>query len=313
MKTTILLVLTLIPFILNSCSNGGASQNKDSEYILVKKNGRIIKAYNAFRDFLNSDKSWASYKKILLDAYPEVKAVHKTQLNWGSIDSAKFPEEVTKYKKEDWEKYFSLYDDRKLNTLYDSVIELENKILKPVENKPVDLCLFLPYGSCFIITGPKVNTIYISLLIDTADVKKIMVHEYAHNLHSQRHTEEPFNLGREVVSEGIAVYLTTLTIKDIGIYRAIPFMPEASVRWCYDNEKAIRDSISKDLADTTFNGMKKYISDGSFATPPRGFVEKTAYFTGYRIIEACIRKGFSIDKICSMNSKDIIRESRYFE
>jgi hypothetical protein len=37
----------------------------------VTTTGRIIKAYNAFEYFLDSDKSWDNYKKILFDAYPE--------------------------------------------------------------------------------------------------------------------------------------------------------------------------------------------------------------------------------------------------
>jgi hypothetical protein len=140
--------------------NNLKAQVTNSRYVITKDNGRIIKTYNAFEDFLNSDKSWESYKKILFDAYPEIKDVHNKQLSWGSIDSLKFPEEVKNYKKEDWDKYLTQYDDNTLNILYDSVIAKANKILKPVNKNRLDLCLFLPYGSCFVIPYQDKVTIY---------------------------------------------------------------------------------------------------------------------------------------------------------
>jgi uncharacterized protein YjaZ len=313
MKKSKQIIILLFPLLFFVCYNNLKAQSNNSRYIITKDNGRIIKAYNAFEDFLDSDKSWESYKKILFDQYPEMKAVHDKQLSWGSIDSLKFPEEVKDYKKEDWEKYFTQYDDKTLNILYDSVLARENKILKPLNNNPIDLCLFLPYGGCFVIPDQDKSTIYISLLIDPNDAQKIMVHEYAHNLYMQRHTVEPFRLAREIVSEGIAVYLTTLTIKDMEIYNAIPFMPESSVKWCFINEPVLKDSIKAELNDNTLSSLKKFIADGSVATPPTGFVEKTGYFAGYRIIESCIKKGMTLEEICSLNSDAVIEKSGYFK
>jgi uncharacterized protein YjaZ len=311
-KVAVFIMFSVSLLILVSCNNL-KNQNKSSKYVITKENGRIIKAYMAFEDFLNSDKSWESYKKILLDAYPEMLAVHNKQLSWGSIDSVKFPEEVKNYKKEDWEKYFNQYDDKTLNFLYDSIIVRANKVLMPVKHTPVDLCMFLPYGGCFIISENGKCTIYISLDIDPNDVQKIMVHEYAHNLHIQRRPDEPFRLKREVVSEGMAVYLTTLILKDLGINKAIPFMPESSVKWCFENEQLIKDSIRVELNDSTFLSLKKFIADGpGMSAPPKGFVEKTAYFSGYRIIEACIKKGMKLEDICSLNSDSVIARSGYF-
>lgn len=312
MKKTLFIIFFLIPLLMLTGLNDLKAQINNSEYIIYKDNGRIILGYNVFKDFLNSDKSWESYKKIVLDAYPEMQAVHNKTLSWGSIDSLKFPEEVKSYKKEDWEKYFNQYDNKTLNFLYDSIIERANKILKPLNHNPVDLCLFLPYPGCFIIPGPKRSTIYISLLIDPNDVQKIMVHEYAHNLHIQRHPDEPFSLKREIVSEGMAVYLTTLIIKDLGLFHAIPFMPESSVKWCFENEQLIKDSIKAELNDSTYNCLKKFIADGSVADPPKGFVEKTGYFAGYRIIDACIKKGMKLEDICFLNSDTVIVKSGYF-
>jgi uncharacterized protein YjaZ len=312
MKKSNQIIIFLIPLIFFACFYNLQAQSSSSRYIITKNNGRIIKAYNAFGDFLDSDKSWENYKKILFDPYPEMKAVHDKQLSWGSIDSLKFPEEVKDYKKEDWETYFTQYDDKTLNSLYDSVLAKENKILKPLNNNPIDLCLFLPYGGCFVIPDQNKSTIYISLLIDPNDAQKIMVHEYAHNLHMQRHADEPFRLAREIVSEGIAVYLTTLTIKDMEIYNAIPFMPDSSVKWCFANEPVIKDSIKAELNDHTLSSLKKFIADGAVATPPTGFVEKTGYFAGYRIVQACIKKGMTLEEICSSNSDTVIEKSGYF-
>ena len=66
-------------------------------------------------------------------------------------------------------------------------------------------------------------------------------------LHIQRRPEEPFNLKREIVSEGMAVYLTTLIINDPDLSKSIPFMPESSVKWCLANEQLIKASIKTEL------------------------------------------------------------------
>ncbi len=312
MKRVILLVfLTFIPFI-HQDFNLLEAQGSGTDYIIRKGNGKIIKAYLAFEDYLKSEKSWENYKKRLLDPFEEMRAVHATHVRWGTIDTLKFPEEAVNYKIEDFEMYFPRYNDKMLNLLYDSVISRENRILKPLNNNPVDLCIFLPYTGCFVIPGKERSTIYISMLIDTGDVKLIMVHEYAHTLHSQRRPEEEFTLGREVVSEGIAVYLTTYVLNR-KVFSSIPFMPDSSVRWCFKNEQPIKDAIRSDLGDTTFTGLKKFIADGEIATPPEGFVEKTGFFAGYRIIDACIKKGMSIEEVCSLNSKEIIDRSGYFK
>ncbi len=139
------------------------------------------------------------------------------------------------------------YTEEDLNMLYNSVINKENRILTPVSNKPVDLCLFLPYGSCFVDSGKTKNTIFISLYINPSEVQKIIAHEYAHCLHFQRGPEEPLTLRREVVSEGVAVYLTTLIDKKLDLKNAIPFMPESSVNWCIKNEQLIKATIKDDL------------------------------------------------------------------
>jgi uncharacterized protein YjaZ len=290
-----------------NCSN-----QKTDNYTISKENGRIILAYKAFEDFLTTDRSWENYKQIVLQKYPEIQYVHNLQLKWGTIDSVKFPEELKNYKKEDLEHYFTQYDEKFLNELYDLIIEKAHRVLPPLNAKPVDLCLFLPYSGCFINLEEDKNTIFISLHIDPKDVKKIMIHEYAHSLHKQRCPEEPLTLRREVISEGMAVYLTTVIDDSFNLKNAVPFMPESSVDWCIENEHMIKDSIQLELENSGHQIFFRYISDGSIATPPKGFVQKTAYYVGYRIIEDCIEKGMRLEEICSLDTKTIIDRSNYF-
>lgn len=306
-----ILFCAFVSLTLLGCNRHSA--NNANNYLIIKENGQIILAYKAFEDFLNSDKSWESYKTLLLDAYPEVKEVHNRQLEWGLIDSVKFPEEVRNFKKDDFEHFFTQYDIKTLNYLYDSIIEMSHTILSPVNKKQVDLCLFLPYGSCFVIPKEEKNTIYISMLISPDEVEKIMAHEYSHVLHLDRRPKEPLTLRREIVSEGMAVFLTNQIINDIEVSNSIPFMPESSFDWCMENEQLIKDSIKLELNDTTMQIFSRYISDGSFAKPPKGFVQKTAYFAGYRIIEECLKKGMSLEEICSLDSETVIQKSNYFK
>lgn len=300
--------ITLFPLERNS-----VKKSVINDYIIQKKNGKIILAYKAFEDILNSDKSWKSYKSILLDAYPSVRKVHNRQIEWGNVDTIKFPNEVKNYKKEDFEKFMSQYDLKTVNYLYDSVIEMSHKVLPPVSKKEVDLCFFLPYRGCFVIPEDSLNTIFISMYINPVDAEKIMVHEYAHILHIDRRPKEPLSLKREVISEGMAVFLTNRIIKNIDVSNSIPFMPKNAFEWCLKNEQLIKDSIKWDLNDTTMRLFKRYISDGSFAEPPVGFVQKTGYFIGYRIIEKCINKGMTIEEICTLESEMVIKKSEYFK
>jgi uncharacterized protein YjaZ len=102
-------------------------------------------------------------------------------------------------------------------------------------------------------------------------------------------------------------------MKDIEVSNSVPFMSKNSFEWCLKNEQLIKDSVKLELNDTTMRLFKRYISDGSFAEPPAGFVQKTGYFIGYRIIEKCTQKGMSIEEICSLDSETIIKKSEYFK
>jgi hypothetical protein len=310
-----ILIISSLAFCLLFIPNCNKIKNQsdNSRYTISKKNGEIILAYKAFMDFLKTDKSWDDYNKLLLEPYPEVQLVHNRQLGWGAIDSVTFPKELNNYKIEDYEHFLTQYDTKTLNYLYDSIIMMAHTILPPLINKQVNLCFFLPYGSCFVVPEESKNTIYISMWINPDDVEKIMAHEYGHILHFDRSPEEPLTLKREIVYEGMAVYLTNLIIEDIKVSNSVPFMPEESFNWCLKNEQLIKDSIKLELNDTTMQLFSRYISDGSFAKPPNGFVQKTGYFIGYRIIEECIKKGLELEKICKMKSEEIIEESAYFD
>lgn len=292
--------------------NGANAKQNTQKYTIQKDNGKIILAYKAFEDFLNSDRSWKSYRSILLDAYPSVRKVHEREIAWGTLDTARFQSDIKNYKKEDYAKMLTQYDDKTVNYLYDSVIVRAHKILPPVKNKEVDLCFFLPYGGCFVIPEENLNTIYISMHIDPRDAEKIMAHEYAHILHIDRKPNEPLTLKREIVSEGMAVFLTNRILEGIEVSNSIPFMPKTSFEWCLRNENMLKDSVRLELQDTSMRLFKRYISDGSYADPPVGFVQKTGYFVGYRIIEACFNMGMTIEEICSLNSESVIRKSGYF-
>jgi len=286
---------------------------RPDDHIIPKKNGTIILAYKAFEDFLRSDRSWKSYRALLLDAYPAVQEVHNTQLRWGAIDSVQFVKDLKNFKQEDFERYFTQYDDKTFNYLYDSLIERAHTILPPAVKKETDLCFFLPYGSCFVVPGEHKNTIFISMRIDPKDVQKIMVHEYSHVLQMTWQPNEPLTLKREVVSEGMAVYLTNRIITNIEARNSVPFMSAESFEWCLKNEQTIKDSIKLELNETTDRLFKRYIADGGFAAPPAGFVQKTGYFVGYRIIEKCVEKGMSLEEICSLGSDAVIDKSEYFK
>lgn len=51
----------------------------------------------------------------------------------------------------------------------------------------------------------------------------------------------------------------------------------------------------------------------SIADPPEGFVQKTAYFSGYQIIKACVDQEIKLEEICLLDSEYVIDKSGYFK
>jgi len=304
----ILPFLTLVP-LANACEQPGTQR-----HIIPKQDGSIITAYESFAEFLQTDQDWVTYRSMMLDPYPEMRLVHARMLEWGAIQADAFEQEVRGFKAEDFAPLIERYDIDQISLLYDAVVEKGNALLPPTKPKATNLCLFLPYGSCFVEPEEDSNTIYISLRIHPDQAELILAHEYSHIIHIDRRPEEPISPKRELVSEGFAVYLTGSLIDGLTPSRSVPFMPAESFEWCIANESLIRETIVKDL-DIGFEAfMKRYIADGKgFAEPPPGFVEKTAYFIGYKIVEACVKKGYPIESICAMDADTVIRTSGYFE
>lgn len=307
-------LISLVPLASTCGQQSNCGQQSTRRHLIAKQNGSIILAYESFAEFLDTNQDWITYRSTMLDPYPEMRLVHKRMLEWGIIHADAFEQQVRAFKAEDFSPLIERYDIDQISRLYDAVIEKGNLILPPNNPKATNLCLFLPYGSCFVEPEEESNTIYISLRISPDQAELILAHEYSHILHIDRRPEEPVSAKRELVSEGIAVYLTGKLIDDIEPSRSVPFMSAESFEWCIANETLIRKAIHKDL-DIGFEAfMKRYIADGKgFAEPPPGFVEKTAYFIGYKIVEACVKKGYPIDLICEMDADTVIRTSGYFD
>lgn len=295
--------------ILLSCSN---TINKEST-IVSKKNGNIILSYKGIENFLNTDKSWGNYEETVLKPFPTLKAIHDRYIKYGFIDSSLFISEVKNYSNEDFKPYLNGVNKEELIQLYDFVIAKMDKMLSPIDS--TDLCFFLPYGKdCFIQNVSGRKTIYISIKYKIEEMYLILVHEYAHSLHHQRRPKESTNLAKWVVEEGIASYIPTLLSTDYSIYEGLWMMPKKNVDWCISNEQRIIDSMYVDIDMGDRKTDKKYRAGGEgFSNPPKGFPEKTAYYMRYRVIEECLKKGYTLSDICNRNSKSVIEISNVFK
>ena len=307
-KAITLFCLTCIVSAMNiHCQNVEDS----SKYILYKDNGRIILAYKAFEAYLNSEKSWENYQRSLLDPFPEMQYLHERNIKYNIIDSAGFREEVVNFSKDSFRVFFAGVNDSLINEIYESILVRCNNLLTPL-NK-IDLIFYLPYGDCFMINNDGKQTIFISLKYSIDKIPLILCHEYGHCLHYQRRPQENECLKRNIITEGIASYLTAVLF-DSSIYEGLWMMPKEVIDWCIKHEQDIKNIIKAELDNNGMNIMKKYIAGGAgFATPPKGFPEKTGYYIGYRIIQSCINKGIPLAEICSMNAQTIINRSEYFE
>jgi len=85
MKNPLSIIIALTASLFFAGNTDLEAQANNPGSIITKDNGRIIKGYIAFEEFLNSDRTWQNYKKLVLEAYPEMQAVHAKQLSWGSI------------------------------------------------------------------------------------------------------------------------------------------------------------------------------------------------------------------------------------
>lgn len=281
-------------------------------YSIQKPYGEILLTYKSFADFLASDRSYAAYQQIMFANYPELTALHSRRLTIGAIEQRAFQHSLKNYSMEQFNSYTSRLNEAELEIVFQEIITSANQILAPQNNKTTKLVLFLPYNSIFVIPGEMEHTIYASLKISPQKYRKLLAHEYSHLLHMDRKPKEGFTLARELVSEGLAVYLTLKILTDLTPQQAIPFMPKRSFEWCNQNEQLIKSQIKTDLLDSSNTLMANYFADGKVASPPVGFVEKTGYYIGYKIIEAAINKGYRLEQIAALDSSTVISISGYF-
>jgi uncharacterized protein YjaZ len=301
-------IILMLQILLLGCSNNINNTSK----IISRANGNIIFTYQGFEEFLNSDKTWDNYTSKILTPFPTMRSLHERYLKYGFIDSSLYKKEVANYAIEDYNQYLKRVDEEKLIQLYDSVIAKMDKLISPLDS--TDLCFFLPYGKdCFIQNVSGRKTIYISIKYKPEEMPLILIHEYAHSLHYQRRPKESTTLAKWVVEEGIASYIPTLISNDYSIYEGLWMMSKENVDWCISHEQNIRDSIWVDIDMSDMETDKKYRAGGEgFSNPPKGFPEKTAYYMGYRAIEECLKKGYTLSDICSLDSKSVIEISNVF-
>lgn len=142
----------------------------------------------------------------------------------------------------------------------------------------------------------------------------ILMHEYAHCLHNQWRPDDKSTLKNWIVSEGMASVFPTLLAEKYSIYDGLWMMSKENIDWCMQHEHQIIDSLYMDLEKDGIDISKKYIAGGKgFATPPKGFPEKTGYYIGYKIIESCLAKGIPLKDLCIMNVQNIISKSDIFK
>lgn len=227
-------------------------------------------------------------------------------------------------------------NDEKLKASYRTVTEKSNKEIQPVDEIDVYFILTpLPDFSGIVPGNGKLNAV-ISVSYNPEKIPLILSHEYAHCLFTphitdyeqikeltERLPEEKFNqlitkffLGQplkfQIVNEGFASYFPRLIFKNLSIYDALWTMSKDAVTRCMRNEKLVKETIGKDLEERGMEIYRKYVMGGSWANPPKGLPEKTAYYVGYRIIENC-SKNMPIKGICSLGVDGIISESGYFQ
>jgi hypothetical protein len=117
LRTNYFLIFVIICFH-SHCQN----VEKPSKYVLYKENGRVILAYKAFEEYLNSEKSWKNYQKCLLEQFPEMQYLHKRNIKYHFIDSTDFREDVLNFSIDSFKVFLNRINDKKINELYDTII-----------------------------------------------------------------------------------------------------------------------------------------------------------------------------------------------
>jgi hypothetical protein len=297
-------------------------------------------AYKGFKAFLEGPLTWENYEQKVIDSYGNVMwnyhLFHATMMSSGFENIKKM---ISSISPSEYTEILGKVNDEKLKASYGTVTEKSNKEIQPVDEIDVYFILTpLPDFSGIVPGNGKLNAV-ISASYNPEKIPLILSHEYAHCLFTphvtdyeqikelteltERLSEEKFNqliakfyLGQplkfQIVNEGFASYFPRLISKSLSIYDALWAMPKDAVTRCMRNERLVKETIGKDLEERGMEIHRKYVMGGSWANPPKGLPEKTAYYVGYRIIENC-SKNMSIKEICSSGVDNIISESRYFQ
>jgi hypothetical protein len=294
-------------------------------------------AYKDFKAFLEGPLTWGNYEQKVIGSYGNVMRnyhlFHTMMMGSGfenvkNMISSILPSEYTEILRK--------VDDEKLKASYGTVTEKSNKEIQPVDEIDVYFILTpLPDFSGIVPGNGKLNAV-ISASYNPEKIPLILSHEYAHCLFTpyvtdyeqikeltERLPEEKFNqliaklyLGQplkfQIVNEGFASYFPRLIFENLSIYDALWAMQKDAVTRCVKNERLVKETIRKDLEERGMEIHRKYVMGGSWANPPEGLPEKTAYYVGYKIIENCL-KNMSVKDICSSGVDGIISESGYFQ
>jgi hypothetical protein len=294
-------------------------------------------AYKDFKAFLEGPLTWGNYEQKVIGSYGNVMRnyhLFHTMMMGSGFENVK--NMISSISPSEYTEILRKVDDEKLKASYGTVTEKSNKEIQPVDEIDVYFILTpLPDFSGIVPGNGKLNAV-ISASYNPEKIPLILSHEYAHCLFTpyvtdyeqikeltERLPEEKFNqliaklyLGQplkfQIVNEGFASYFPRLIFENLSIYDALWAMQKDAVTRCVKNERLVKETIRKDLEERGMEIHRKYVMGGSWANPPEGLPEKTAYYVGYKIIENCL-KNMSVKDICSSGVDGIISESGYFQ
>jgi len=297
--------------VLAAAAGIAAAKVDSSRQNLKSPPGRLILAYKGFNEFLNSERTLNDYQRLVVEPYPVMKRLHSMFAEWGQWDPNNFSKLISDIPEQKVRTLLENVKEKALIALYDSVASTAGTVLPP--KTPIDVCFYFTFfGDCQAFTESGTETVAISLKYPMDLMPSILTHEYAHCLHKQRQPPENPSLGRSVVSEGIACYFLKIVSNRATAYDALWMMPKKAVDWCAAHEDTIKAVMSAEWNGDNAQAQKRFINGGYLASPPSGIPEKTGYYVGYRIIDACLKKGMTLEELCGQGSQAVIDGSGFF-
>ncbi len=294
-------------------------------------------AYHDFKAFLEGPLTWKNYRQKVIDPYGD------TMWNFHlfcAIAMGKQLEDIKKLiPKISPSQYIEVLEeinDEKLEAVYNTIASKSKEVIQPVTEVDAYFVLTpLPKFCCSVPANGKLNAV-LSVRYNMEKMHLILAHEYAHCLlapylagykqieeFTERLPEQKFrqlmdklNLNQplkfHIVNEGLASYFPRLIFADLSIYNLFFMMSKDAVTWCMENERLIKAAIIGELGLEGMESYRKYLMNGPMSNPPEKFPAKIGYYTGYRIIENCL-KSMSLEEVCSLGVDRIIHESKYFK